>query len=391
MSSHLTTNTELIYLDNLATTPTAPEVIEAMCEVLRHEWGNPSSAHALGWRARERVEDARLSLARLLGVRPQRLIFTSGATEASHLALSGALALLSDDELRGARVVSQVSEHSATLGPLRAMSERRDGPELALAPLTQEGPLSGQVDLNAFEALITPNTRLVSLMHVNNELGVIQPLHELIERVRALAHPLCLVHVDGAQAVGKLPVDLSALDADLYSLSAHKFYGPKGAGALCVWPRGERAQLKLPPVLFGGGQERGLRPGTLATHQLVGLGVAARLTQERLTQDIEHSSALSKTLFNTLCERGARLNALAPRVSGALNVRCDEPLFERLSEGWSGRVAYSRGSACQSASGAPSHVLRALGLSPQEASLSVRLCVGRYTTKEEVARALKAL
>lgn len=389
----------MIYLDHLATTPPAPEVIEAMSACLREVWGNPSSAHGPGWAARERVEEARAELSRLLHVRPQRLIFTSGATEASHIALRGALSLICEQAHAEGHaevgVVSQVSEHSATLGPLQAPFAHPSAlgvkVNLTLAPLISEGERSGQVSLEALQALITPHTRLVSLMHVNNELGVIQPIQALIEVVRAQAHPQCLVHVDGAQAVGKLPVDLSNLDIDLYSLSAHKFYGPKGVGALCVWPREARSSLSLPPTLFGGGQERGLRPGTLATHQIVGLGVAARLAREALECDQAHAERLVGRLWAELSARGATLNALAPRVPGALNLLCPEPLSELLLSRWSGEVAYSRASACQSERGAVSHVLRALGRSPQEASRSVRLCVGRYTTEKEVERALSLL
>ena len=376
----------MIYLDHLSTTPCAPEVIEAMRLSLEERFGNPSSAHALGWRAREEVEESRATLARLLKVRPQRVTFTSGATEASYLAFEGSVtAILSEGERR-ASILSQQSEHSATLGPLQALSARH-GIELRLAPLS---PL-GQVDLEAFAARLDSSVKLVSVMHVNNELGVIQPIEALTQLVRSRAHPRCLIHVDGAQAVGKLDVDLSALDVDLYSLSAHKFYGPKGVGALVTWLRGHRANTSLPRVLFGGGQERGLRPGTVATHQAVGLGVAAGLVLERHSVDSEHTAKLASLLLRELSALGASLTVEGPRVSGALSLRCPPRLYERVIDRWAGAVAFSQSSACHSGQASPSHVLSALGLSAEEASRVIRLCVGRYTREDEVKRAISLL
>lgn len=376
----------MIYLDHLATTPCAPEVIRAMTRCLEERYGNPSSAHAEGWAARELVEEGRASIAQLLRVRPQRVTLTSGATEASYLALMGATASIPNDELSASTLLSQVSEHSATLGPLREICAQR-GPALRLAPIS---PL-GSVDLDAFEALLDRSVRLVSVMHVNNELGVIQPIEALSQLVRARAHPECLIHVDGAQAVGKLDVDLSALDVDLYSLSAHKFYGPKGAGALVTWLRGARAGTALPRVLFGGGQERGLRPGTVATHQAVGLGVASNLVSARLSSDQAHLLALEAHLLTGLQSLGAALTTEGPRVPGALSLRCGAELYERLVTRWSGEVAYSQSSACHSAKAKPSHVLTALGLSAEESSYVIRLCVGRYTQLDELERALSLL
>jgi len=372
----------MIYLDHLSTTPCAPEVIEAMSRCLQEDFGNPSSAHALGWAARERVEEARASVARALSIRPQRVTFTSGATESTHIALMGAFERVPLEERGGVTLLSQVSEHSATLGPLKALSQRH-GCALRLAPITE----LGQVDIEAFAQRLDRSVRVVSLMHVNNELGVVQPIEELVSLARAHAHPECLIHVDGAQAVGKLELRLDQLDVDLYSLSAHKFYGPKGAGALCVWPR--HVSGGLPSVLHGGGQERGLRPGTVATHQAVGLGVAASLIgREGERARVEQ---LTERLREALESRGATLNGAGERVSGAISALCPPELLALIEERWAGEVAYSQASACHSGSGAPSHVLSALGLSPEEASRTVRLCVGRYTTAREIDRALQLL
>lgn len=376
----------MIYLDHLSTTPCAPEVIEAMRSSLEERFGNPSSAHALGWIAREEVEESRATLARLLGVRPQRVTLTSGATEASYLALEGAMSAILSEGGTPSSILSQRSEHSATLGTLQALSVRH-GVELKLAPLS---PL-GQVDIEAFADRLDPSVKLVSVMHVNNELGVIQPIEALTQLVRERAHPTCLIHVDGAQAVGKLNVDLSALDVDLYSLSAHKFYGPKGVGALVTWLRGPRANTSLPRVLFGGGQERGVRPGTVATHQAVGIGVAAGLVSARHSVDLEHTSRLSSLLLSELSALGASLTAEGPRVSGALSLRCPPALYERVVDRWAGEVIFSQSSACHSGKGSPSHVLSALGLSAEEASRVIRLCVGRYTREDEVKRAISLL
>lgn len=384
--SALSELSELIYFDHLATTPCAPEVVEEMRHALAHDYGNPSSAHALGWRARERVEGARAELGALLGVRPQRLTLTSGATEASHIALFGAAALAEERGER-AHMVSQRTEHSATLGPLRELERR--GHALTLVGLTRDGV----VDLDALEGAITPQTTLVTLMRAHNELGALQPVAEAAALARRRARPECLVHIDAAQSVGKEPLSLLDLDVDLLSLSAHKFYGPKGAGALYVRQDPRRPRLELPPALWGGGQERGLRPGTVATHQAAGLGVAARLAREALAAGEPAAlAALAARLREGLEALGARLNAAAaPRLPHALSLTCPPALFERLSAAWAGRVMFSQGAACQSARGAPSAALLELGLSAEEAARTVRLSLGRSSTAEEVARALALL
>jgi len=376
----------LIYLDHLATTPCAPEVVAAMREALERDYGNPSSAHALGWRARERVEDARGALAALLGARPQRFTLTSGATEASHIALFGAAALAEEGGGR-AHVVSAVAEHAATLGPLRELARR--GHAVTLVGLTPDG----LVDLDALAAALTPQTRLVSLLRAHNELATLQPVAEVAALARRRAHPSCLVHVDAAQSVGKEPLSLADLDVDLLSLSAHKLYGPKGSGALYVRQDARRPRLELPPSLWGGGQERGLRPGTVATHQAVGLGVAAALAREALAAGEPAAlAALAARLRAGLEAQGARLNcAAAPRLPHALSLTCPPALFERLSAAWGGVVMFSQGAACQSGRGAPSEALLAIGLTPEEASRVARLSVGRYTTPSEITRALALL
>lgn len=376
----------MIYLDHLATTPCAPEVIEHMTRCLRESFGNPSSSHALGWAARELVEEGRASLASLLGIRSQRITLTSGATEASYLGLTAAIEMIRERSYTEVSILTQVTEHPATLGPLKALCKKY-GIQLRLIPIST----SGQIDLDVLKSQLDHSVKLVSIMHVNNELGVIQPITNLCDLVRRQAHPDCLIHVDGAQAVGKIEVNLHQLDVDLYSLSAHKFYGPKGIGALCTWLRGRNHARHLAQVFFGGGQERGLRPGTVATHQVVGLGVAANLVQERCLKDQSHVQQLENILLPNLVKRGAQLTVNAPRVTGALSLLCTEEFYEILSERWSGKVIYSQSSACHSGRAEPSHVLRALGLSAEEASRTVRIALGRYTQPSEIAQALSLL
>lgn len=377
-----------LYWDHCATTPISTRVIEAMSDSMRDHFANPSSSHRWGSAARDSVEDARLDLAELLGASPRELIWTSGATESNNLVLFG-VAQASSAPLH---IISQVTEHSAVLEPLAELERR--GHEVTLLSVDSQG----HINLNELERALRPHTRLVSLMHANNEIGALNPLKEIGDLIKERASAECIFHVDAAQTVGKIPIDLKALKVDFLSLSAHKFYGPKGVGALyrCRSSRsgiGRSSTIALPPLFFGGHQERGVRPGTLATHQVVGLGVAA---QEALADLANGGEARVRARVTQLYEGLQRFDSDLIRRSPAegaphvLSVTASPPLLELIEERWP-HIAFSRGSACQSTSAAPSHVLLALGLSAYEASHTIRFGLGRDTSSEEISEALKLL
>ncbi len=366
-----------IYLDYAATTPVDPRVAEAMAGCLTADgiFGNPASrSHALGWEAERRVEWARAKVAALVGATPREIVFTSGATESDNLALLGAARAARG---RGHHVVTARTEHKAVLDVCRQLE--REGWEVTYL----DPDRGGLLDPDVVAAALRDTTALVSLMHVNNETGVIQDIAAIGARVRAHG---ALFHVDAAQSAGRLPIDLRRLPVDLMSFSAHKLYGPKGVGALYVR---DHPEVLLAPLLHGGGQERGLRPGTLATHQVVGMGEAFRLAARRIDADAEHLRPLRDRLWAGLRELGGvRLNGdPLRRVPGILSVSIDgvqgEALIMALRE-----VALSSGSACASASREPSHVLRALGLSEAEIDGSLRFSLGRPTTPEEIETVL---
>jgi cysteine desulfurase len=367
-----------VYLDYAATTPVDPRVAAEMAECLTADgvFGNPSSAtHAYGREARERVERARGEVAALLGTEPDRLVFTAGATEAANLALFGVLRA----EPGAARhLLTTRIEHRAVRDPARRLE--REG----CAVTWLEPDREGHIDPESVRRALRSDTRLVSIILAHNEIGVVQDLAAIGAICRA--HGV-LLHTDAAQAVGKLPLDLAALPVDLLSCTAHKLYGPKGVGALYVGPR-----VRLQPLLYGGGQEHGLRPGTLATHQIAGFGAAARLAGEALGSEPARLAMLRDRLW-------ARLGALPGVVRngpergglpGLLNVSVEgvegESFVAALAD-----VAVSTGSACSSAQREPSYVLRALGRRPALAESSLRLSVGRYTTAAEVDRAALAI
>ncbi len=361
-----------VYLDHAATTPPDPAVVEAMRACLAGEpaLGNPSSAHSAGRRARSRVEAARRQLADLLGTAPENLLWTSGATEADNLAILGAARLRAH---RGRHLVTLRTEHKAVLGPFRSLE--REGFEVTwLAP----GP-DGRLAPEDLERALRPDTQLVSVMHVNNETGVIQDIHELGALCRR--HNV-LFHTDAAQSVGKLPLDLEKLPVDLLSLTAHKFHGPQGVGALYVAPRPE---VQLLPVLFGGGQERALRPGTVPVHQVVGLGAAAALAAERMAADLERYAALNERLWRGLADIPGivRNGGPAHAFPGILNVSIEgiegESLLLALEP-----LCVATGSACNSLSGEPSYVLRAMGRSDALAQSAIRFSFGHGTTEADV-------
>jgi cysteine desulfurase len=371
---------ELIYLDYQATTPCDARVVAAMAPFWSDGFGNAASrTHAAGWAAGEAVETARRQVAALVAADARAVIFTSGATEANNLAILGA-ARGAADRSRD-QVVVAATEHKAVLDPADWLG--REG-----FRVTRVGVgCDGRLDLDALEQVLDERTLLVSVMHANNEIGVVQDIAE----VARLAHGSgALVHTDAAQSAGKLPLDVDALGIDLLSVSAHKLYGPKGVGALIV--RRRRPPLRLAPLLHGGGHERGLRSGTLPVPLCVGFGLACEIAGAELREEAARVRALRERLWTGLCERvpGVSLNGHPElRLPGNLNVRFPvegEALLAATPE-----LALSAGSACTSAVRQPSHVLRALGLDEAEALASLRLSIGRPTTRAEVDRAVELI
>ena len=367
-----------IYLDYAATTPVDPRVAEKMIPYLTELFGNQASrSHAYGWRAEAAVETARAQVAELVGADPKEIIWTSGATESDNLAIKGAARFYRQ---KGNHLITLATEHKAVLDPMRELE--REG--FKVSYLNPEA--NGLVDLAAFQAAITPETILVSIMLVNNEIGVIQDIAALgtICRERGI-----LFHVDAAQATGKVPIDLKALPVDLMSFSAHKIYGPQGIGALYVR---RRPRVHLEPLIHGGGHERGLRSGTLPTHQIVGMGEAYRLAGESMGSENERIRALRDRFLAGIADmEEVYLNGdLEARVPHNLNVSFNfvegESLMMAVKE-----LAVSSGSACTSASLEPSHVLRALGRSDELAHSSLRITLGRYTTAQDIDFAVALL
>ena len=369
-----------IYLDYAASTPVDPRVADAMIECLRPSGaqGNPSSAgHEYGRRARGLVEKARQQVAAAIGARPDCIVWTSGATESDNLAVFGVARFNAD---RGRHLVSAKTEHKAVVDPLKQLE--REGFEVTwLKP-----DCDGIVGPEQVRAALRPDTQLVSLMHVNNEIGVVQDIAAVgaICRERGVAF-----HVDAAQSAGKLPLNVETMNVDLMSLTAHKIYGPKGIGALYVR---RRPPLGLKPLIYGGGQEHGLRSGTLATHQIVGMGVAFEIAEREREQDVERICALRDKLWAGISEVGDVVLNGHPqlRTAGLLNVSFrgieGESLQFALRE-----LAVSAGAACSSASEEASYVLRALGHSDQLAQSSLRFSLGRFTTAEQVETAIAAV
>ncbi len=369
-----------IYLDYAASTPVDPRVADAMIECLRPSGaqGNPSSAgHEYGRRARGLVEKARQQVAAAIGARPDCIVWTSGATESDNLAVFGIARFNAD---RGRHLVSAKTEHKAVVDPLKQLE--REGFEVTwLKP-----DCDGIVGPEQVRAALRPDTQLVSLMHVNNEIGVVQDIAAVgaICRERGVAF-----HVDAAQSAGKLPLNVETMNVDLMSLTAHKIYGPKGIGALYVR---RKPPLGLKPLIYGGGQEHGLRSGTLATHQIVGMGLAFEIGERDREQDVERIGALRDKLWAGISEVGDVVLNGHPqlRTAGLLNVSFrgieGESLQFALRE-----LAVSAGAACSSASEEASYVLRALGHSDQLAQSSLRFSLGRFTTAEQVDTAIAAV
>jgi len=370
----------VVYLDNAATTPVDPRVVAAMLECLGAEgdFANPAAvAHEPGRRAHRRVEQARAEVAALIGADPAQIVWTSGATEADNFALLGAARFY---QPRGRHLVTSRTEHPAVLAACRQLE--REGFEVTYLKPGPDGIVApGQV-----EAALRPDTILVSLMHVNNEIGVVQDVGSVGRLCRARG---ILFHVDAAQSAGKLPIDVERDCIDLLALTAHKLHGPKGVGVLCVR---REPRLGLVPLLHGGGQERGLRPGTLATHQVVGMGAACRIAVEEGAVERARITALRERLWRGLATLpGVTLNGHpTQRAPGILGVTVDGVEGESLLYSLPG-FAVASGSACATTSAEPSYVLRALGRSDRLAQSSLRLSLGRYTTAGEIEQAVQAI
>ncbi len=360
-----------IYLDYSATTPVDPRVVEKMIPWLYDNFGNPASrSHAFGWEAEEAVENARAEVAKLVNADPREIIWTSGATESDNLAIKGAANFYAE---RGKHIVTVKTEHKAVLDTCRELE--RQGFEVTYLDVKDDGLL----DLEVFKAALRPDTVLVSVMMVNNEIGVIQDVETIGEICREKG---IIFHVDAAQATGKVEIDLQKLKIDLMSFSAHKTYGPKGIGALYVR---RKPRVRIEAQMHGGGHERGFRSGTLATHQIVGMGEAFRLAREEMGTENERVRMLRDRLLAGLSQieevyvNGSMEHRVPHNLNISFNYVEGESLIMAIKE-----LAVSSGSACTSASLEPSYVLRALGRNDELAHSSIRFTLGRFTTEQEV-------
>jgi len=367
-----------IYLDYSATTPVDPRVAERMIPYLTEKFGNPASrSHAFGWDAEKAVEQAREEVAGLVNCDPKEIVWTSGATESDNLAIKGAAQFYKG---KGKHLITVRTEHKAVLDPMRELE--RQGFEVTYL----DPEPNGLLDLDKFAAAIRPDTILASVMHVNNEIGVIQDIDTIGELCRARG---VLFHVDAAQSTGKAPIDLGRLKVDLMSFSAHKTYGPKGIGALYVR---RKPRIRIEAQMHGGGHERGMRSGTLATHQIVGMGAAFRIAAEEMATENERIRYLRDKLWagiSTLDEvhlNGDMLRRVPHNLNASFNFVEGESLMMAIKD-----LAVSSGSACTSASLEPSYVLKALGRNDELAHSSIRFSIGRFTTEEEVDYAVQLI
>src|SRR5471032_2138196 len=365
-------NDQPIYLDYQATTPLDPRVLEAMMPYFTHKFGNPHSrSHSYGWEAEEGVEKARGQLAKLIGADEKEVIFTSGATESNNLAIRGVAEFYKD---RKNHVVTTVTEHKCVLDTCRHLEQ--NGFEVTYLPVQK----NGLIDLEELRAAITDKTVVVSIMAVNNEIGVIQPLEEIGKICR---EKKTFFHTDAAQAAGKIPLDVEAMNIDLMSISGHKIYGPKGIGALFVR---RKPRVRLVPLIVGGGQERGFRSGTLPTPLCVGLGEACEIAGREMEAEAVRIKKLQERMLKGLNAKLPEIfvnGDLEHRIPGNLNISFAHVEGESLMMGIKG-LSVSSGSACTSASLEPSYVLRALGVEVEMAHTSLRIGFGRFTTEEEV-------
>lgn len=363
-----------IYMDNQATTPLDSRVLEAMLPCFREHFGNPSSRnHPFGWQAEKLVEEARAKAARLIHAEPKEIIFTSGATESDNLALKGAAEVYRD---KGDHLITQVTEHKAVLDPCKYLE--RQGFKVTYLPVNSHG----LVDPDELEKAVTEKTVLISIMAANNEIGTLQPVTEIgkIAKERGV-----LFHVDAAQAVGKIPIQVEPMGIDLLSFSGHKMYGPKGVGALYV--RRKNPRVRLAPLLHGGGHEQGWRSGTLNVPAIVGLGMACEIAGAEMKTEAERLVKFRTRLHQAIAKKldGIYLNGHPEkRLPGNLNLSFSCVEGESLLMSLSDEIAVSSGSACTQATVEPSYVLKALGLTKDRVHNSIRFGLGRFNTEEEV-------
>ena len=367
-----------IYLHSGATTTVDPRVVDAMIPWLREHFGNPASrSHAWGWEAEEAVEKARAQVADLIGADPREIVWTSGATESINLALKGAAQFYKG---KGKHLITLKTEHKAVLDTMRELE--RQGFEVTYLDVQEDGLVS----MDALKAAIRPDTILISILFVNNEIGVIQDIPAIVSLCREQG---ILLHVDAAQATGRVEIDMNVLPIDLMSMTAHKTYGPKGVGALYVR---RKPRVRLEAQMHGGGHERGMRSGTLPTHQIVGMGEAFRIAKEEMAESNAKARALQQRLLDGLkdIEQVFINGSMERRVPQNLNMSFNFVEGESLIMGIKG-LAVSSGSACTSASLEPSYVLRALGRSDELAHSSLRMTIGRFTTEEEIDYAISTI
>jgi len=367
-----------LYFDYAATTPIDPRVIDKMTACLKNCYGNPASrSHAFGWEAEAMIEHAREQVANLLHADPREIIWTSGATESDNLAIKGAAQFY---QRKGKHIITSKIEHKAVLDTCRQLE--REGFEVTYLTPNR----FGEITLESIQEAIREDTVLVSIMHANNEIGTLQNIDAIGQMTREKG---ILFHVDAAQTVGKIPINMQENNIDLLSLSAHKLYGPKGVGALYVR---RKPRVRLTPQMHGGGHERGFRSGTLPTHQIVGLGEACEIAQNEMAQETQRIKKLKNTLWNGLHNiEAVQMNGHPENsLPGILNVSINYIEGESLIMGLKS-LALSSGSACTSASLEPSYVLRALGLNDELAHSSLRFSLGRFTTEQEVNAAISAV
>jgi cysteine desulfurase len=362
-----------IYMDNHATTPVDPRVVEAMLPYFNDKFGNAASRnHEFGWVAEEAVENARGQIARLINATPKEIVITSGATESTNLAIKGVAEMYRE---KGNHIITQVTEHKATLDTCKRLEKY--GYEVTYLPVQKDG----RINLDELRRAITPKTILISIMYANNEIGVVQPIAEIGKIAKEKG---VFFHVDGVQAVGKIPVDVQADGIDLMSISAHKIYGPKGVGALYVRRKNPRVQLSA--IIDGGGHERGMRSGTLNVPGIVGFGKACELCQQEMTKESKELSRLREKLTHSIMSRldetfinGSTEHRLPHNINISFAYVEGESLLMGIND-----IAVSSGSACTSATLEPSYVLKALGVGEDLAHTSIRFGIGRFNTEEEV-------
>lgn len=365
----------MIYLDNNATTPLSPEVIRTMEKCLKDNYGNPSSIHSIGITARKTVEHARKEVSALIGASPDEIIFTSGGTEANNMALFGVA-----NRFRSGHIITSCIEHPAVLNPLKCLQQK--GFSITRLPVDS----FGFIDPADLLQHIRKDTILISIMHSNNETGVLQPVKEIgrIAKDRGV-----LFHTDAAQSVGKVPVNVKKINADLMTIVSHKFYGPKGTGALY-----KRKDAELEPILFGASHEKGLRPGTENVCSIAGFGRAAEIAEKELNDRVRNMRYLSRVLYNELRRQipGTKLNGHpVKRLPNTLNISFPGVTGSDLLEKLKNEIAASTGSACHEGKHIPSAILKAMGLSDEQAFSAVRLSLGRDTTEVQIKKAAKAI